>query len=316
MRYYSPYPTLTNLRGGLGSPALGQVGARISIPTKEALAKARPMPHREAAKELGLRLPAVPAGLTGNARAAWSVMEGMDIINARLEKTFRTMAILLGRGGALCEDLNLYNNTAIDLYRLQQKQLRTMRRMNVQAIPDQAPFPNLFVGRGGLASEKIGVLDCRPEQVVGSSQAFPAISCPQIMPEGGLDGLGVAPIVVIGIAAIVAFGGIFLAEEVAGNWRDVRLDQEMVKRGEVQARWLERRMEMLLDFVERCQATGKNFDECMAAGVENLPKTLDEMDRAKLKKDPARSWIWWVGIGTILVGAGVGIGVYLKRRKE
>lgn len=246
-------------------------------------------------------------------RLAWETLENIDIISARLARTYNNLIRLLGRAGAaVCDELNLYNQTALDLERVQRSALNALRMAGVKGLPTDPPFPPLFTGMGVNASPILGRISCSEGSVVqvfdGTSGVRALLQAPCPVP----GQLSAAPLVVVGVTFVVSVAGYFTITKIAEVWRDVAIEAQNTRRGRLMAEYLDRRVSALHDVTERCVAAGGDPLDCLRQADGALPKTIDALRKSDISR--GRGVLWWIGGIAVVAGATAGIIAWRRRR--
>ncbi len=315
--YYSPYPTLTTMRGQAG---LGQLPGLPPDATSQKLE----VYYRKLAKQLGVTLPPRPAGATLGQSQVLDTLEAIDLSAAILGRIGDILFRQMVSGGAHCDDISRYNRLAIETYETQRDTLRTLRDGGIKSVPLAPPWPPLFVGVGEYAAapgQSFWELDCKTDIV-------------QLATKGREDGIRIMMRVpcqtgslgafepTTGTIIVVVTGAVLIAGMV-DSWFESSANTERTR--EESRRVLEN-LRMLLtreEIIDRrkdeCRAAGKDYFDCLEAARDSTWAMSDQEaanEAARIRgRGKGRSWLWWVGLVAVVVG-GVVVYKAVKRRKR
>lgn len=304
--YYSPYPTLTQMRGprGLGSlPGLPPDATSVALAAR----------YRAMAAELGIKLPPRPKGETRGQAQALDCLEAVEIAGAYLSRISTQLFKEMAQGGAMCETVLRYNRLAIEIYEEQRGVLEALRQGGVSGVPLAPPWPPLFVGYGNHAaasSSSFWEIDCTEPSIQLASSKNP--NGARLMMATPCDtGLGeVSAGVVIAVVA-----GVYLVADLVEGWFASSVETERI-RGETQKtvenlRMLDARMMLIEKWRSECVKKGGDWFECNDSATDSVFDMEDVAvanEAAKIRKTAGgKGWLWWIGLGTVVVG---GIVVY------
>jgi hypothetical protein len=307
--YYSPYPTLTTMRGQ--PAALGQPDSK---------SRALEGKLRQLAKEYGVKLPRRPGDLTKGQAQVADILEIVDIISAQLALLSKRFFAMAAKGGAPCEQLLAYNQQAIRFYEAQREILAELRGEGVPGVPMTPPWPPLFVGFGNYAAapaESFWELNCDARVVGLATTQNPSgvkITMSKPCPE-------------LGGAAITAFG-IFVAGAViygvGRKYIEATVQKEKLRttiESQLQTlRCMKWKADLLDTMADKCVASrpGAKYEDC----VYEVEQSIADLDCLEAQKQAAkiaggngvgRSWLWWVGLAAVVVG-GVVVYRHVKKR--
>jgi len=304
--YYNAHPTLSTMRGR----SLGQLAA---LPPDE-LSKQLAVEYRRKAAELGVKLPARPANATRGQSQVLDTLEAIDLTGAYLSRIAQLQFKRLAEGGAICEDLNRYNQLALGLYELERDLLAQLRDGGVQGVPLTPPWPPLFLGVGSFAaapSSSVWELDCKSPIVTLASSTKP--DGVQIAMSKPCDaGLGE---ITTGTVIVLVTGALLLADLVEG-WLAADVDKERVRSNADAARRsaeLIAKREGIIDRrKDECVKKGGDYATCLKAAYESV----FDMTDVQVANEPlnrrgggGKSWLWYIGFVAVVVG---GIVIYKK----
>jgi hypothetical protein len=309
--YYSPYPTMTNLKSGLGQPGEEKWGQYL----------------RKLAGELGITLPPRPANLDETGAEAAMVLEAIDVIAAQLRVMFQRYSIMLHKGGAICADLLAYNRLAIRAYEIQMDIVKALERAKVPGVPPAPPWPPLFLGFGSNkapAASSYWEIDCK-QRIIGWSPSDQShgvrvyLQNPACSPGGAQ--LGVAVITMaIGATLLGTIVGTALYFR-KGAAVEIAAAKEASKKLVESLEFMRARQELIDLRTEKCAqgASGQKYEDCLEAAadsVEDLDTLLDLLDAVK-QEGPreGRGLLWWIGLGAVVAGGVVAYKIVKKRRQ-
>lgn len=293
--YYSPYPTLTALRGR-------------SLRGPDAISVNLAAYYRKLAKRYGVTLPNRPADLTAGQAEAADILEGIEIAGAELVHIARRLFRMLAAGGAPCSQLLAYNRLAMGIYELQREFLAELRQEGVPGVPLAPPWPPLFVGFGLYAAapaDSFWEINCESAVVQLASDANPDgmrlmldKPCDTQLTGAGLTVLGI----LAASALIYGLGKTFI--------KSSERKAEIREAGARHVRNLEcmdGRTKLIEQWTNQCVGNGGTWAECNAQATESAESMDCEaaVETAELdtpEGGASSSWLWWIGLGTVLVG--------------
>ncbi len=312
--HLSPYPTIADLRYGTSFGAVDPA----TLFDQDVLA-ARDVKLAVHLKRLGLKIPQTPANMTAEQALIWGMLVNFDLMAGYLAVAYEQYALILALvGEASCEDLNRYNQLALQLYREQEKVVTALRAAGVKGGPMDPPFPNLFVAYGvnkGLdyqitcESGKTNVPAAPTDNSYGVRLQMQK-PCPD---------LGAVPLVVggliLGATAIIAYFGFDAWKEIAKTYAQVQISAQNTEKGRKMAEYLAARGILLRQMTQDCVAAGGDPVTCLTAAQKGLPKTIDALKKDAYK-DPDKGWgfFTWLGVGVTALAVG-GVVVWAVKRK-
>jgi hypothetical protein len=225
---------------------------------------------------------------------------------------------MLAKGGAMCADLLRYNRLAIGIYESQRGILAELQKDGIGGLPLSPPWPPLFVGFGNYSAapaESFWKIDCKSPVVTLSTDANPD-GVKIMMSRGCETGLAGAVITVIGIITVAGliYGLVSSALQASVDKTTLREESARTVRNLELLRVLEAIKETRTD---KCVAGGGDYQDCLVTADESTAgiKDIDVANQTAKNEihSTGRSWLWWVGLATVVVG-GVVIYKVVKNR--
>ena len=302
--YYSPYPTLTTMRGG---QQMGQLPGLPPDATSQQLA----VYYRQLAKDLGIKLPPRPAGATRGQSQVLDSLEGIEIAGGYLTRISSRLFRMMAAGGAMCEDLLHYNRLAIGIYEDQRDLLTELRDGGVQGIPLAPPWPPLFVGVGKYSAEdaeSFWEIDCDEGKVIALATTGKPDGARIMLSKPCASGLGVEAGTVIAVTA-----GVLLLGSYIESWLQAGVEKDRIrneaKRHVDNLRVLELREQIIEGRTKACVDKGGDYEDCLEAAHDytfSLADLEDLTEAAKNYKPPgSKGWLWYIGLVAVVVGGVV-----------
>jgi hypothetical protein len=305
--YYSPYPTLTTMKGQGG----------LADATSQKLA----VTYRDLAKRLGVTMRPRPKKLSDADGMVWDILEGIDVAAAQLNDVSGRLFRMLAKGGAMCKDLQRYNRLAIKVYESQRGVIAELQKDGVKGIPLAPPWPPLFVGFGNHAAapaESFWQIDCtEPIVQIATDQRPDGVKMMLRQPcasERGLQGviaLAIGAYVVGGLIGGLGYG----CFKASVDKEKLRQETAQVVAALEQQRHLEELKEMRVD---KCTALGGDYQACLESADQATPDAMSIFDIIEsIKRERGgrgRSWLWWIGLAAVVVGGVVAFKMIKSRR--
>jgi hypothetical protein len=303
--YYSPYPTMADLEAPVVPRGWTLDGLGQEESLAEKLRKGPKLSLQERARLVGYKIPKPPIEWE-SFKVFWNTLVSIDIMALELEVAYNALAWQLARGFVDCEQLQIYNDAALDHYRAQELILQLLRLEPSNLVPGTAPFPKLFIGRAEYQGSKIGEIVCQTAKV-SAQNVEPQAGCPVV--GTGVQGV-VVPLAIFAIGAgVVAVWGWALGEDAKADRRAVEAE-ELVRRSEIQSAYASQRNKMLVDCAEECRAGDprSTFADCMKVCDRGLTEPGDVIPKSKdeLRKEKGLGLLAWLGVGVLVAGAGYG----------
>ena len=240
----------------------------------------------------------------------------VDRAYTQAQQLFADLAEMVQRGAAPAGEITRYNFLAVRIHQAQQAILDLLRELNPPAqIPERAPFPGMFLNAQGQFQ--------LPEATIYTPDDvriyFQHPDSPTFPPDSEIQ-LGALPVIVwlggLAVSGVVAYFGIDVWQKQKTERKREQTAQLALKISIqkyeqliLQVRW---RVLEIWRFAERCSGKDlRRWFDCVASATEAIGSTPAPESTAELYqrinegRRPKRSWLWWLGLGSVLVVGGV-----------